>query len=222
MNVLKEGAAIPASLDHVVFLPTREGKSFPTIVAIHGRGADENDLVPLVLSLERSDLLLVSPRAPFPFPSGGFTWYDIIQEAVPNPEAFGVSLNLLRKFIDEIKTGYPVNPDQVILLGFSQGTVMAHAIALSNPASYRAVAALSGYIPLHSGLTFDLSKLKDRPFFISHGTYDEIIPAKFGREAAQFLKDAGAQVTYREYLMGHQVSEETMRDLTAWLRPILP
>ena len=218
---MKEVSPIPASLHHVVFRPTRAGEKFPTIVAVHGRGADENDLVPLVLSLERPDLLLVSPRAPFPFPSGGFTWYDIIQEGVPNPEAFGVSLTLFQKFIDEIKAGYPVDPNRVILLGFSQGTVMAYATALSNPTSYQAVAALSGYIPLRSGLKFDLSKLDNRPFFISHGMNDEVIPLRFGREAAEFLKAANAQVTYREYLMGHQVSEDTMHHLSGWLRRVL-
>jgi len=218
---LKEGRAISASLHHAVFLPTRKGGRFPAVVAIHGRGADENDLVPLVLSLERSDLVLVSPRAPFPFPSGGFTWYDIIQEAVPDPESFGVSLTSFHRFIDEIKADYPIDPNRIILLGFSQGSVMAYALALSNPTLFRAVAALSGYIPLRSQLTFDLEKLKDRPFFISHGTYDEVIATRFGREAAQFLKDAGAQVTYREYLMGHQISQETMRDLEGWFKPIL-
>jgi len=221
LGALKEGSPIPASLHHVVFLPTRKGERFPTIVAVHGRGADENDLVSLVLSLERADVILVSPRAPFPFPSGGFAWYDVVQEGVPNPEAFGVSLGLFHRFIDEIKAGYPVDPDRVILLGFSQGTVMVYATALLDPNSFRAVAALSGYIPLHSGLTFDMNNLKGRPFFISHGMHDEIIPPKFGREAAEFLKKTGAQVTYREYLMGHQVSEETMRDLAAWLKTIL-
>ena len=176
-------------------------------MAIHGRGADENDLVPLVLSLERADVLLVSPRAPFPFPSGGFTWYDIIEEATPDPKAFGVSLKLLRKFIDEIKAGYPVDPDRLVLVGFSQGTVMAHATALLNPASYLAVAALSGYIPLRSGLSFDLGGLKDRPFFISHGTYDELIPVKFGREAAQFLMQGGSHKL--------QFTDET--DALAWM-----
>jgi phospholipase/carboxylesterase len=218
---LKEWSPVPASLQHVVFVPTKESKTFPTIVAVHGRGTDENDLVPLVLSLERTDVLLVSPRAPFPFPSGGFAWYDILQEATPNPKALGVSLGLFRKFIYEIKVGYPIDPDRIILLGFSQGSVMAYATALSQPTEFRAVAALSGYIPLRSGLTFDLSKLGNYSFFISHGTYDQIIPAKLGRESAQFLKNAGAQVSYREYLMGHEVSEETMRDLAAWLKTIL-
>jgi phospholipase/carboxylesterase len=66
-----------------------------------------------------------------------------------------------------------------------------------------------------------MKNLKGRPFFISHGMHDEIIPPKFGREAAELLKKTGAQVTNREYLMGHQVSEETMRDLAAWLKTIL-
>lgn len=219
---MKETTPIPASLHHVAFRPTREGSKFPTIIAMHGRGADENDLVPLVLSLERPDLLLISPRAPFTFPSGGYTWYDVVQEGVPNPQVFGQSLTLFQKFIDEITAGYPVDSDRLVLLGFSQGSVMAYATALSHPTSFRAVAALSGYIPLRSGLKFDLDKLNTLPFFISHGMYDEIIPTRFGRQAAEFLKEAKAQVTYREYAMGHQVSNETMLDLSRWLKAILP
>ena len=218
---MKELAPIPASLQHVIFVPTKEGKKFPTIVAVHGRGTDENDLVPLVLELERTDVVIVSPRAPFPFPAGGFTWYDIIEEVTPNPETFDVSLDRFRRFINEIKAAYPVDPDRIILLGFSQGTVMSYATALLQPTVFRAVIALSGYIPLRSNLKFDTSKLSNYPFFVSHGSYDQMIPVKYGRESVQFLKDAGAHVTYKEYSMWHEVREETVRDLATWLKPVL-
>ncbi|HUK50600.1 MAG TPA: alpha/beta hydrolase-fold protein, partial [Terriglobales bacterium] len=218
---LKELTPIPASLQHVVFVPTKEGKKFPTIIAVHGRGTDENDLIPLVLELERTNITIISPRAPFPFPGGGFTWYDIIQEVTPNPKTFDVSLGLFRKFIDETMAAYPVDPDKLLLLGFSQGTVMSYSTALLHPESFRAVIALSGYIPLRSGLKFETSKLANFPFFISHGTYDQMIPLKYGQESVQFLKDAGAQVTYHEYSMAHEVRQETMRDLKNWLEQAL-
>ncbi len=216
---MKEGKPITASLEHVVYYPSKMANEYPSIVAVHGRGTDENDLIPLVLSLGLADALVVSPRAPLPFNmSGGFAWYDLSQEGVPHPQTFRTSLDILRRFIAEIKAGYPLNTKRIILLGFSQGAVMAYSVALLDPASFHGIAALSGYIPQRSGLSFDLVKLGGFPAFISHGTYDQTIPVRLGRESAEFLKKAGANVGYREYPMGHEVREETIRDLAAWTK----
>jgi phospholipase/carboxylesterase len=218
---MKQGSPIHASLEHVVFYPERTAETYPTIVALHGRGTDELDLISLVLSLGRTDVMIISPRAPLPFSFGGFAWYSQSQEWVPDPQTFRSSLDLLRQFISEIRRGYPVNSHRVLLLGFSQGTVMAYAVGLMDPSSFRGIVALSGYIPPSPGLPLDLRKLEGFPVFISHGTYDEVIPVKFGREAAEVLKDAGANVMYREYPMAHEVREETIRDLAAWMKQLL-
>jgi len=190
------------------------------MIAIHGRGTNENDLVPLVLSLSLPNVLLVSPRAPFPFPYGGFVWYDLAQECIPEPNTFRTSICMLQKFVDEVKDGYPVDSERLLLLGFSQGAVMAYAAALLEPTSFLGIAALSGYIPDRSGLPLKLTNLNGFPVFISHGTDDPIIPVRLGREASELLRHANATVTYREYLMGHEVTENTMRDLSGWLRNI--
>jgi len=196
--------------------------NLPTIIAIHGRGADERDLAPIVEALGLSDVLLVTPRAPFAFPYGGYLWYGVAEEAIPDPETFGTSLKLLQKFVQEVRDGYPVNPEQLILLGFSQGTVMAYATALLQPSAFLAVVALSGYIPSQSGLPLQLNQLEGFPVFISHGTNDPMIPARLGREASEILIRANADVTYREYPMGHEVTEEVIRDLKQWIRKQIP
>ena len=77
---------------------------------------------------------------------------------------------------------------------------------------------MSGYIPTKSGLQLKLKELADFPVFISHGTFDDLIPVQLGRESADLLKKTGADVVYREYPMGHQVSMETLRDLRAWMK----
>jgi len=215
---MREVAPIAASLKHLVFLPTSAGKNFPTIIAMHGRGADEKDLAPVVLALEIPDLLLVTPRAPFAFPYGGYAWYELGQDGVPAPETFQTSVGLIRKFIEEIKVGYPADPKQVVLLGFSQGTMMAYATALVNPSMFRGIAALSGYVPYRSNSPLRLSGF---PVFISHGSNDPIIPVRLGRETAKLLMDAGASVTYHEYLMGHEIREDTIRDLKQWVLKVL-
>ncbi len=219
---MKQGKSIEASLDHIVYYPSKASKKYPTIVAIHGRGTDEYDLPPLAFSLGISEVLVISPRAPLPFDmSGGFAWYNLSQEGIPDPQTFHTSLQLLHRFISEIKAGYPVDPEQIILLGFSQGAVMAYAEALTNPKLIRGIAALSGYIPQRSGLQFDLQRARMLSAFASHGTYDQLIPVQLGRESAEFLRKAGANVEYREYSMGHEVREDTVRDLAAWIRNLL-
>jgi phospholipase/carboxylesterase len=218
---MKQGKPIAAALQHLVFFPTSAGRDYPTIIAMHGRGADEKDLVPVVLALELPDVMLVTPRAPFAFPYGGYAWYNLAREEVPDPETFQTSLGLLQKFVEEIRAGYPVNSERLILLGFSQGTVMAYASALLDPSKFRGIAALSGYIPLGFGLPLQTSKLARFPVFISHGSNDMIMPVRFGREASAFLNHAGADVTYREYPMGHEVRENTISDLGEWVRKTL-
>lgn len=218
---MKQGKSIAAALPHLVFLPTSMGKNFPTIIALHGRGADENDLVPVVLALELSDVVLVTPRAPFAFPYGGYAWYNLADEGVPETETFRTSLGLFRKFVEEVKVSYPVNPGRLILLGFSQGTAIAYATVLHDPSAFRAIAALSGYIPDQSDLPLQVNNLRGFPVFISHGSSDMMIPVQLGRESRELLHRAGAEVTYREYPMGHEVTENTIRDLKEWMNRIL-
>ena len=215
-----QGKSIAASLQHRVFFPSTVREKYPAIIAIHGRGTNENDLVPLVLSLSLPNVLLVAPRAPFPFPYGGFAWYDLAHEGIPEPNSFRASIDMLQKFIGEVKQGYPIDSKRLLLLGFSQGTVMAYATALLDPTSFLGVAALSGYIPHRSGLPLKLTNLNGFPVFVSHGSEDSIIPTRLGREAAELLKRGGATVTYREYPVGHEVTDGTLHDLSEWSRNI--
>jgi len=109
--------------------------------------SSSRDLIPLVESLGRGDALIVAPRAPFPFQfGGGFAWYEMGEEWPPHPGTFGKSLDLLKSFLVQVKTGYPVDPARLVLLGFSQGTVMCYAAGLLEPSSVQGIVALSGYI----------------------------------------------------------------------------
>ena len=98
---------------------------------------------------------------------------------------------------------------------------MSYVAGLLDPIHVRGIVALSGYIPNRSNLPINWNELKDFPVFISHGTYDELIPLKLGKESAELLRNAEADVIFKEYAMGHQVTEDTLRDLTSWLRGVL-
>lgn len=221
---MNRGKAAKTSLDHLALYPSAKKTKYPTIIALHGRGTNEHDLLPLVESMRLPNVLVISPRAPFPFDpigfGGGYAWYELGEEGAPDPTTFRTSLDTLRSFLHEVGEVYPVDPANILLLGFSQGTVMAYGLALLEPDSIRAIAALSGYVPHRSGLPLQLRGLDRLSVFISHGAWDEIIPVKYGRESAELLKEAGAEVVYREYQMGHEVREETLRDLNSWMRKL--
>ena len=131
---------IQTSLFHKIFPPRQqtEGAS-PCLLLLHGRGADENDLLGLADYLDER-LFIITVRAPFEFQfGGGFTWYDILDVGTPEPKMFEKSYRRLTQFFADLKTGYPIDPSAIFLLGFSMGTIMSYAFTLTNPGSVKGV-----------------------------------------------------------------------------------
>lgn len=192
-------------------------ESFPAIIFLHGRGANEYDLLSLSDFLGNS-FNYFSIRAPFPFDFGGYTWYEILDETgKPNEIQFEQSFHLLHKCIDEIKQKFSVG--KIILFGFSMGTAIGFALSLSFQKNFFALIANSGYIPKLNFLKFQMDSLSQNEihFFISHGIFDDVLPIKFGRESKQILETYNAKVEYKEYNYSHQLSEESLLDIKNFL-----
>lgn len=213
---------IATSLHHLIREPRPRGGSpederHPTVILLHGRGADEHDLLGLAEHLDPR-LMFISARAPFPFEHNmGFTWYDILDVGRPEPEMFRTSYDKLVTFVTDVRNQYPVDTDRLFLLGFSMGTMMSFSLALTHPEWFRGVVANSGYIPEGTHLTFRWKELGGIEFFVAHGVLDPVIPVAFGRQARERLAAANASFVYREYPMAHQISEESLRDMAVWL-----
>ncbi|MFQ5799048.1 MAG: alpha/beta hydrolase [Bacteroidota bacterium] len=210
---------IESSLVHHVIPPAIEksGPPYPTMVLLHGRGTDENDLLGVAHYLDKR-LLLVSVRAPHPFAFGeGYTWYEALEVGRPAAKQFTESYDRLSSFLTDIRREYPIDPSRLYLLGFSMGTVMAYAIALTKPEIVSGVVAHSGYVPENSGLKFRLDNLGPLSVFIVHGLHDPVIPVSFAHRAKELLSQTSARLTYREYPIGHSVSEDSIRDSVSWL-----
>ena len=210
--------AIASSLVHRVLKPENgAGSTHPTLIMLHGRGADEQDLLGLSTHLDNR-LLILSARAPFPFSySGGYTWYEFDAVGTPEPKMFSESYQKLTVFLDDALNGYPIDKRKVFLLGFSMGAMMSYAIALTRPELFRGVIANSGYIPEGTHLDYKWKDIAQMEFFIAHGSFDPVIPATLGKRASDLLTARGARLSYKEYPMGHQISEESLADMAAWL-----
>ncbi len=210
---------IETSLFHRVLLPeNREVPRHPALIMLHGRGADEEDLLGLADVMDERFLLL-SPRAPYPFGyGGGFTWYDVGEVGTPDPEMFHESYDRLSTFVTDALAKYPIDPAKVFLFGFSMGTVMSFALSLTQPSLYRGVGANSGYVPEQTDLQLRWKELDSTDFLIIHGTLDPVIPVAFGRRSDELFRQSNAHYQYREYTMAHQISDESLGEITGWLR----
>ncbi|MEE8112746.1 MAG: hypothetical protein V3T23_00185, partial [Nitrososphaerales archaeon] len=117
---------ITTTLVHRILPPENStSTTHPTLIMLHGRGADEEDLLGLVPYLDER-LFILSVRAPFPFPyGGGYTWYDIGTVGTPEPTMFKESCEKLSTFVHDALANYPIDAPHIYLLGFSMGTVMS-------------------------------------------------------------------------------------------------
>jgi phospholipase/carboxylesterase len=191
------------------------GEPEGALVLLHGRGADENDLYPLLDILDPGRKLLgITPRGPFSFPPGGAHWYALREVGYPDPPTFHDTYGRLTEWLDGL--GFP--SERIALGGFSQGSVMSYALALGKGRpSPAAVIALSGFIPTVPGFELDLESRAGLPVAIGHGAFDPVIGVEWGRRAQATLEPAGLDVLYREYPLPHAVDQHFLTDLAPWL-----
>lgn len=193
----------------------------PLLILFHGYGSDENDLFSFASELPE-ELFIISVRAPQAMQPYGNAWYTINFDATgakwSDDEEAKQSRDLIAKFIDEAVATYPVNKDNVTLLGFSQGTILSYAVALTYPEKVNNIIALSGYVNpaiLPEDIeTKDYSKLN---FYCSHGSVDQVIPVDWARKAPVFLKSLNIKHEYSEFPVGHGVAPQNFYALKEWL-----
>lgn len=209
------------SLYYLIREPKVKKEKNPLLLLLHGYGSNEEDLFSFAGQLP-DDYYIISARAPYPLPPYGNAWYAINFDADMNKFTDEVqavkSRNLIVTFIDEILAEYPIDKEQVTLIGFSQGGILSYAVALSYPDKIERVAVLSGYLEMNIVKpdlhTRDISKID---FFASHGIVDQVIPVDWARKAPEFLKNLGIDAEYHEYPVGHGVAPQNFYDLLHWL-----
>ena len=208
------------SLPHLIKTPASSSlapdSGYPTILALHGRGSNEQDLIGLADHLPPK-LFWVSPRGPFPLGFNSFEWFQVIQIGKPDPARLAGTIQTIDAFIDEIITAYPVDKNKLFLLGFSQGSVVAISYALTKPQRVAGVIAQSGYLPQEANLQIDKAGVKGKPFLLTHGAQDSMLPVDWAHQSRDVLQSLGANVAYHEFNMGHSVSAESLGVVSAWL-----
>jgi phospholipase/carboxylesterase len=209
------------SLIHLVRKPGKAPQSPPPLLLLlHGIGSNEQDLFSLASYLDER-FLVVSARAPVVLGSGSYGWFNI--EFTPQGMSADIeqakrSLALLPGFIDELIETYGADGGCVYLAGFSQGAMMTLALSLTSPEKVAGAVVMSGRFPSQVfERELNMKALEGMPLLVTHGIFDPVLPIEQGRDARRRLEELPLALTYREYPMGHEVSAESLRDISAWL-----
>jgi len=187
-------------------------KSKKTFLTLHGTGADENDLVPLVSYLNNTYNIL-SPRGNVNenglnrfFKRHGVGAYDI--------ESLTDETKNLKAFIETSMSTYNLDINQVIGLGFSNGAnILESLLQLHGPVLKKIV--LLSPVLLQPNLPF--KDLTGVDIFIATSDNDPYVKNKENDVLIQMLKDAHANVYVHKHDHGHQISQMVLEDLKNWL-----
>ena len=194
----------------------------PTVIALHGWGASSHDLLGLAPVLHGGGALVLCPQGPVAFQIAqgilGFGWWPVTESRQMDPREFEKARSALRKFLDEAYARYAIDRRKVVVLGFSQGGVMAYDLVLSEPERFAGLVALSSWLPEPVDRAIPSNDaLKNLPALVIHGTQDPMVPVAGAQESRQRLLARGLNVHYHEYPMQHEINPDALRELVVWL-----
>lgn len=211
----------PLSLDYLLRPPSIESENPPAIFMFHGYGSNEEDLFSFAPELP-TEAIIFSVQAPYKLEPFGHAWYAINFDAEygkwSDDEQAITSREKIVAFIDEASKAYNFDVNNVTLLGFSQGTILSYAVALSYPEKIKNVIALSGYI--NQGILIDDYQAKDHSLlniYASHGQVDQVIPLEWAQKSPPILEELGINFKYEEFPIGHGVSQQNFYSFRDWL-----
>lgn len=192
------------------------------LVLLHGVGSHERNMLELAPILTE-DRLAVSLRAPLTLGPNAFGWFHVqFMPAGPvhNWSEAKASFSILEDSLVDLSKKTGISLEKITVLGFSQGAIMTIGLALQSHLD------LEGYIA-SSGRTLpefaDTAKrsprtaAKARKVFLSHGIQDSKLPIQLGRNSEKILREAGAQLTYKEYLADHGITQDFILDAKKWM-----
>lgn len=192
--------------------PRSGGEPKQAVVLLHGYGSDGEDLISLGAHWQDilPDALFVSPNAPTASAINpmGFQWFDVDQER-PDYRAEGARLGrvAIMDFLNELWAQTGLAEKDTLLVGFSQGAMMALNVGLSLDRPVMGIIAFAGALIPPDG--FGERNYAKPPVCIIHGDQDQVVPLAMGAAAAETLRGKGYEVSYHVSPgVGHGISPD--------------
>ena len=193
---------------------------YSAIILIHGYGSNMDDLFSFANYLPEQ-YTIISIHAPLELPFGGGAWYSInfdsnLKKWSDNDEA----KNSLGKIIDQLDyftSTYELNPNNISLIGFSQGAILSWSLLLDHPCLFRRAICMSGYINQEL-LQKSIGEYRNVLAYSSHGIKDFTVPYDWAKSSIQTLKENNPKVVFNTYPDGHNVSPENFESILFWIK----
>lgn len=211
----------PLSLEHLIRPSNLKKGKAPVIFLLHGYGSNEEDLFSFAPDLPEK-YTIISVRAPYPMQPFGHAWYAINFDA--NKGKWSDDKQAIRsrekivRFMEEACTTYGLDANNITLIGFSQGTILSYAVALSYPEKIKRVVGLSGYI--NEGILvegYQDNAFEHLKIYASHGQVDQVIPPEWAQRIPDFLDNLNIEHVYEEFPVGHGVAPQNFYSFKKWL-----
>lgn len=202
------------------------GEVRSVVVFLHGYGANGADLLGLAdpLGEHLPDTLFVAPDAPEDCAGApmGFQWFPIpwIDGSSEEESERGMmsAISDLNSFLDALMVDDDVLPEQVVLFGFSQGTMMALHVAPRREDAVAGVVGFSGRLLAPEDLIDDV--VVRPPILLVHGDQDDVVPVQSLPDAADALQKAGFEDVFAHIMKGtaHGIAPDGLSVALAFMR----
>ncbi|MFT9015515.1 MAG: dienelactone hydrolase family protein [Acetobacter sp.] len=195
------------------------------VIFLHGVGSQGADFAALVQlwRTEMPGLRFAAPDGPYPFDMGpvGRQWFSVKNVTQDNRAGRIVAARepfdtILRQCLAE--AGFESRPEQVVLVGFSQGSIMALDVVMSGRWNFAGVVAFSGRLASPRPYTPAVGT----PVVLVHGNADPVIPAQDSVNAEKTLSNAGLAAELHVLPgLGHNLSGAGVAIAASFIRKVL-
>ena len=200
------------SLDGPRLAPLSGLKPNALVILIHGYGSNGDDLIALARMIQPAlpHAAFVAPNAPSQMPrmAAAYQWWPIETFSMAERAAgAAAAAPVLDAFITHAREAADLPNDRVLLVGFSQGTMMALHVGLRRPEPVAGIVGISGMLVAAERLEAEIASRP--PVLLIHGTEDDVVPFHSMERAATALTAAGVAVqTHVSPGIGHSVSQD--------------
>ena len=186
-----------------------QGTSSAWVLVLHGLGDSKQGWKPVADYLRAPGTGWIFVQAPDAY-YDGWSWFDLqLPDPRPDQATVARSLTLLRELLTHLETTRGIRAENLALMGFSQGCLMALELALTHARRFAGVVGISGWVNrlAEYPAAFGAASRQQR-ILMTHGTADQVIPIAVTRPQARQLQQLGLDLTWREFAKAHGIDPD--------------
>ena len=207
-------------------------KMTQAVILCHGYGSNGDDLMGLVPYLKEflPQTGFFCPNGPTPMMYNGFEWFSLSDYTMA-PEFVSTEYldtlvhrcqepaTLLTNYIQEIKNTYHLPDKNIVLMGFSQGGLLALYTGLTLSDTIGGIIGCSA-VPIVFNKSLPPQNIKkNMPILLTHGDIDNVVPAYGMQLNAEQLKSVGLTPdTFLSAGLGHGIDNNCMNKMIAFIQ----